>query len=222
MVCYALALTVHYFQEAQLPMETATNSTIRKAQVIGQMETVQNQPIHWDKHRIPVNITLIFSLVVAVYGLTLLLQGDNPLLLVAGIGVGAYSWFTNPRQYVIYPDALSVVYGRPRTKLIPFYTISRLEMRELQTPDRLRVWLTNGKRVVVLAKDVDTFHERLEVALTEFERIHPEYTIAEAPTGDSPIAPPGEPAGESLTESLVEDQETPPSETRENRPPDFT
>lgn len=182
------------------------------------METAQNQPIHWDKHRIPVNITLIFSLAVAVYGLFLLLQGDNGLLLAAGIGVGAYSWFTNPRQYVIYPDALSVVYGRPRTKIIPFHTISRVEMRELQTPDRLRVWLTNGKRVVVLAKDVDTFHERLEIALNEFERTHPEYAIAAEPTSEAAVESPGE----SPTESPVEDQETPPSESRENRPPDFT
>ena len=186
------------------------------------MEATQNQAIHWDKHRIPVNITLIFSLVVAVYGVTLFIQAQEWLLMVAGIGVGIYSWITNPRQYVIYPDALSVVYGKPRVKIIPFHTISRLEMRELQTPDRLRVWMTNGKRVVLMTKDVDTFHERLEIALNEYERMHPEYAISQESTESSNGF-----AEEIHSESPVENQEEPeppPSSDNppENRPPDFT
>lgn len=164
------------------------------------MEQAQNQPIHWDKHRIPVNITFIFSIAVVVYGFV----GVEWLLVIAGLGVGAYSWFTNPRQYAVYSDALSVVYGRPRIKVIPFHTISRLEMRELQTPDRLRVWLTNGRRVVLMVKDVDTFHDRLEQALNEFERTHPEYSIAEEPSTELQEPPPQ------------------PENPSENRPPDFT
>ncbi|GIS83433.1 MAG: hypothetical protein CM1200mP15_20650 [Dehalococcoidia bacterium] len=39
------------------------------------MEDSQNQPIYWDKHRIPVNITIIFSLVVVVFGIVQLTQG---------------------------------------------------------------------------------------------------------------------------------------------------
>ena len=61
------------------------------------MEQPQNQPIYWDKHRIPINLTVIFALFVAVYGLYSLLQGASGVLLVAGLAVGIYSWLTDPQ-----------------------------------------------------------------------------------------------------------------------------
>lgn len=139
------------------------------------MEDSQSQLVYWDKHRIPVNLTLLFSLGVAAYGLFLFLQGGSGIILIiAGLAVGAYSWFTNPRQYRVYDDALVVIYGAPRTRVIPFSNVSHLEMRQLATPDRLRVWPVNGRRVVIMSRDPEAFHEQLQKALDEFRQAHPE------------------------------------------------
>ena len=73
------------------------------------MQETQQEPLHWDSHRTNLNLTLIFSLVVAVIGIM-----GQPLLFVIGVGVAIYSWLTTPKQYLIYRDALVIVYGRPR------------------------------------------------------------------------------------------------------------
>ena len=151
------------------------------------MEQQQNQPIYWDKHRIPVNLTIIFSIFVAAYGLFTVFQGASPLLFVAGLAVGAYSWFTNPRQYWIYPDALVMVYGSPRTRVIPFSNLSHLEMRALATPDRLRAWLYQGRRVVLLVRDPDAFNQHLQKALDDYRRHHPELAVVDSVSDPTPV-----------------------------------
>jgi hypothetical protein len=146
----------------------------------GQMDQTPSQLVYWDKHRIPINLTLLFSLGVAAFGVFNFLQGaGGELLIFAGIGVGAYSWFTNPRQYRIYEDALVIIYGSPRTKVMLFSEISHLEMRQLAIPDRLRVWPVRGRRVVLMARDPEAFHEQLQKALDEFRQRHPEYAPRE-------------------------------------------
>jgi hypothetical protein len=144
------------------------------------MQESPRQLVYSDRHRIPVNLTLIFSLAVAGFGLYTYLRNQGGWLLIfAGLGVGAYSWFTNPRQYDIYRDSLVIVYGAPRKRVIPFSNISHLEMRTLATPDRLRAWLTSGRRVVLMARDPEAFHDHLQKALDDFHRAHPELASAE-------------------------------------------
>ena len=149
------------------------------------MEQTQNQPIYWDKHRIPINLTVIFALLFAVYGLYSLLQGAGGVLLVAGLAVGFYSWFTNPRQYWIYPDALVVVYGRPRTRVIPFTNVSHVEMRAQATPDRLRAALHRGRNLVLMVRDPDAFNEQLQKALDDYRGLHPELSILDSVPDDT-------------------------------------
>ncbi len=144
------------------------------------MEQPQNQLIYWDKHRIPINFTVIFALGVAVFGIV---QGAM-LLIFAGLGIGAYSWLTNARQYRVYPGALVINFGMPRRRVIPFGEISHLEMRQLNTPDRLRVWLINGRRVTLMARDPEAFQEQLQKALDEFKQHNPEHSIADHSSGD--------------------------------------
>ena len=144
------------------------------------MEDSQNQPIYWDKHRIPVNIRIIFSLVVVVFGIVQLTQVMGPgsispqVLIIMGLLVGAYSWLTTPKIYAIYPEALIVAYGRPRRKVIYFNNISEIDMRQRHSPDRLRVIQTNGKRVAIVAKDPESFHDQLESALASFRGVQPQ------------------------------------------------
>ncbi len=149
------------------------------------MEQQQNQPIYWDKHRIPFNLTVIFALLVAAFGLWNMLQGERPILLVAGLAVGIYSWLTNPKQYWIYPDALVVVYGRPRTRVIPFTNVSHLEMRPQATPDRLRAALHRGRNLVLMVRDPDAFNEQLQKALDDYRGLHPELSILDSGTDDT-------------------------------------
>ena len=151
------------------------------------MDQAPDQLIYWDKHRIPVNLTLIFSVGVAIYGVYKYIVEHNYILVFAGLGVAAYTWFTNPRQYLIYPDAMYVMYGKPRTKVIPFGHISRIEMRTLATPDRLRVHPKSGRRVVVMARDPEAFYEKLDEAFTAYRRLHPEEFYADEPITDSRV-----------------------------------
>ena len=79
-----------------------------------------------------------------------------------------YSWLTNPKQYLIYRDALVIVYGRPRVKAIPFQEISHLETLALPMGERLRVRMVNGSRIMLMTKDSDTFRAKLDEALEAF------------------------------------------------------
>lgn len=164
------------------------------------MEQQQNQPIYWDKHRIPINLTVIFAIIVAAFGLfTFMLQGATPVLLVAGLAVGAYSWLTNPRQYWIYPDALVLVYGRPRTRIIPFTNVSQVEMRSQATPDRLRALLHRGRQVILMVRDPDAFNEQLQKALDDFRHLNPELSVGDYGTDDTAQVqdPPEQPSSSS-------------------------
>lgn len=127
------------------------------------MATSQEQPIYSDNHRGSFNLTLIFALVVAFIGVF----GNFPLLII-GLAVAAYSWFTSPKQYLIYRDALVFVYGRPRVKAIPFSEISQLETIALPTGERLRVLMVNGRRMMAQPRDPDTFKARLDEALSNY------------------------------------------------------
>ena len=128
------------------------------------MAQPQEQPLHWDSPKSKYNLTLIFSVVVAVIGLA---TGATFLLLLGLLGA-AMNWFTNAKQYLIYQNSLVVVYGRPRVKVIPFSDISHLEMLVMPMGNRLRVRLVSSKRLVVSVKDVDEFRTRLDDALEKY------------------------------------------------------
>ncbi|PKB81841.1 MAG: hypothetical protein BZY88_05635 [SAR202 cluster bacterium Io17-Chloro-G9] len=111
------------------------------------------------------NLTMIFAMGIAVIGLFT----GAALLFFAGMGVAAYTWFTRPRRYLIYANSLVIEYGRPRIKVISLAEISHLEMLSLPIGDRLRVVLLNGRRTMILAKDLDTFREKLDQALESYQ-----------------------------------------------------
>ena len=145
------------------------------------MET-QSQPIHWDRHRTTFNLTLIFALVVIVLGI---IQGAQGILLVVlGIGFAVYSWLTTPREYLIYQDALVIRYGMPRVKPIPFADISNMESLALPMGERLRVRLASGRRIMLMAKDPETFRDRLDEALRRYNEGQPGYAYVEGTVVD--------------------------------------
>ena len=171
---------------------------------------MQEQPLHWDNHRTNLNLTFIFALIVAVIGIL-----GQPVLFVLGIGVAIYSWLTNPKQYLIYRDALVIIYGRPRIKSYPFQEISHLETLSLPIGERLRVRMVNGRRIMLLTKDSDTFRAKLDEALDAFhgEQRGTDYAIEnELDTGiDTPTEKPLDevPPEENLGESSSENDDVP-------------
>ena len=144
------------------------------------METPQEALIYWDKTRRPVNFLFILAAVAAVLGLMGLVKGNENAesMLILGLGVGAYSWLTNARTYLIYPEHLVIMYGTPRRRIIPFPQISHVEFLSLPTiGDRVRVRLENGRGIMLQAKDSETFHDRLDEALNNFHGPRPEYPL---------------------------------------------
>ena len=133
------------------------------------MSPPPDQPIHWDRHRNTLNITLVLALIIAFFGLL-----NNPILMIAGLAVAAYSWLTSARQYYIYRDSLIIVYGRPRVKVIPFANVSHIELLSLPLGDRLRVQVVGSRPILLAARDSETFLERLDTALEEFRSANPE------------------------------------------------
>ncbi len=144
--------------------------------------TQQNQPLYWDKDRIPVNLTLILALGITAWGAVSSLgwvdMGGNPSIIFAlGVVVAIYTWVSTPRQYLIYANALCVVYGKPRVKVIHFKDIDVVEMGSLATVDQLRVRPIKGRRQPIRVRDVEAFYQQLETALNAFRAAYPEYGI---------------------------------------------
>ena len=129
-----------------------------------QPEQTPDQPIHWDNDRTSMNITLVLAMGIAVYGLVV----AQFLMGLAGLAIAAYTWLTRPRRYLIYSTYLVIQYGMPRIKVIPFSEISHPEMLSLPIGDRLRLVLLNGRRMMITARDLDTFREKLDAALEAF------------------------------------------------------
>ena len=116
------------------------------------------------------NLTLVFALIVAAFGLYgMFSAGDNGLVLALGLAVAAYSWLTTPKHYMIFPGYMVIMFGTPRRKMVPFQQISHVEFLSLPSiGDRLRVRMVNGRSLMLQPRDAETFHDRLEEALSSF------------------------------------------------------
>ena len=120
-------------------------------------------------------MTLILTLGLAVIGVAT----GQLWLLFLGLGFAAYNWFTSAKQYLIYTNALVVVYGRPRVKAYQFSEISHLEMLELPMGQRLRVRLNSGGRLVISTQNIEEFRDRLDEALAKFNDTFQEPALLE-------------------------------------------
>ena len=128
-------------------------------------------------------MTLILALGVAVAGLLF----GRPEFLILGLLVAGLNWFTSAKQYLIYTNALVVVYGRPRVKAYQFSNISHLEMLELPMGMRLRVRLTSGGRFMISTQNIEEFRDRLDEALAKFNDTVPAQLLpGEEPDDSTP------------------------------------
>ena len=129
------------------------------------MAQQQESAIYWDQNATKWNLTLIFSLIVAILGIVM---GFNILLVVLGLGMGAYSWLTTPRQFLIYRDSMVILYGMPRSRVISFAELSHIELLALPLGERLRIRMVSGSRLMLTIRDPGTFRGHLEDALARY------------------------------------------------------
>ena len=139
------------------------------------MEQQEIQPIHSDSPKTKFNVTLIFALVIAMIGVLT----SALFLVILGVAGAGFNWFTSPRRFLIYENALVVIYGRPRLKVVLFPEISYLETLVTPMGQRLRVRLVNGSRIVVGVRDIEEFRVRLDEALEKFNGEYKQRQLAE-------------------------------------------
>lgn len=129
------------------------------------MQDLGNQPIYWDKPKSVMNFRVIVGLIATFIGLIIL---RDPLISIIGLALLGFSWFTDARRYLIYPNSLTIIYGRPRIKAFPFSDISHVEMLDLPMGQRVRVRLTNGSRLFISTQNIEEFRDRLDEAVGKF------------------------------------------------------
>ena len=144
-------------------------------------------------------------------------SGNAWLLIVVGLGVGAYSWLTQPRQYRIYPDALVIMYGMPRNRRLPFSQIREIANDRNFMGDPLRVYTANRRRIPIQVHEPDEFYNHLEPALDDFRRRHPEYRPPPEP--QTPESAASEPAAAADIVDAPPAADRPATDTAPPRPP---
>ncbi len=116
-----------------------------------------------DTPKTRLNVPMILASALAIIGLF-----TGYVLVGLGLVGMIYSWVTTPRQYLIFENALVIVFGRPRVKAIPFPEIDNVEMLTVPAGNVLGVRTVNGKRAIISVVNVDEFKVQLEGAIRKF------------------------------------------------------
>ena len=111
-------------------------------------------------------------------------RGSAFLLIIVGLGVGAYSWLTSPRQYRVYSDALVIMFGMPRRRTIHFSDVREVVLDRGFMGDPLRVYTTNRRRVPLQVREPEEMHRYLDSATKDFWRDNPQYAPPPSEDGD--------------------------------------
>jgi hypothetical protein len=128
------------------------------------MSESQYQPLYRDKNKSPINFMLILGLGAAVFGFVT----PEPTLMMIGIAVAIYAWYTTPSSYLLYNDRLLIVYGRPRVRHVMFENIEGVD--NLMVPlsgQRLRVREFRGRGAWLTPRNPDAFLEQLGIAIQQ-------------------------------------------------------
>jgi hypothetical protein len=169
----------------------------------------QYQPRHSARDKSSINFMLILGLVAAVADI---FTGSGALLVI-GLGVAIYAWFTTPTNYSLYNDRLLIFYGRPRVRHVMFDNIEGVDnlMVPLSGP-RLRVREFRGRGVWLTPRDPETFMEQFRIAMEQFRGTATEdsseadfvpFQREEASEGSLP--------GDQASETVVDDQAREPT-----------
>ena len=134
-------------------------------------------------------------------------RGSAWLLVIVGLGVGAYSWLTSPRQYRVYSDALIIMFGTPRRRTIHFSDIREVVLDRGFMGDPLRVYTANRRRIPLQVREPEEMHRYLDSAVKDFWRDNPQYAPPPSEEGEGEAAP-------DVVESTATDAGEPEAEPR--------
>ena len=89
-------------------------------------------------------------------------------LFLAALGfiVGAVYWFTTPRHYYILDDRLVVLYGQPRTLVVPFESIFDVNVVSVPLTSGIFVRRVNKAGIIIRPRDMQGFFGQLWTALS--------------------------------------------------------
>ena len=140
-------------------------------------------------------------------------RGSAWLLVIVGLGVGAYSWLTSPRQYRVYSDALIIMFGTPRRRTIHFSDIREVVLDRGFMGDPLRVYTVNRRRIPLQVREPEEMHRYLDGAVKDFWRANPQYAPQPDEEGEGSDTP-------DVVESAVADDGDQGAEPRTETTPD--
>ena len=158
-------------------------------------------------------------------------RGSAWLLVIVGLGVGAYSWLTSPRQYRVYSDALIIMFGMPRQRTIHFSDIREVVLDRGFMGDPLRVYTVNRRRIPLQVREPEEMHRYLDGAVKDFWRANPQYApqpdeegegasatdVVETTVAETTVVDGGEPAEEPRTETTTDAAEDAPERSPRSR-----
>ena len=153
-------------------------------------------------------------------------RGSAWLLVIVGLGVGAYSWLTSPRQYRVYSDALIIMFGMPRRRTIHFSDIREVVLDRGFMGDPLRVYTVNRRRIPLQVREPEEMHRYLDGAVKDFWRANPQYAPQPDEEGEgdgatdvveSTATNDSEPADEPRAETTRSDAEDAPERSPRSR-----
>lgn len=106
-------------------------------------------------------INFYIAIGVVIFGL----WTGEMFLAALGFAVGAIYWFTTPRHYYVMPDSLVVMYGQPRTLVVPFEAIFDANIVRVPLTSGIFVRRVNKAGVIIRPRDLEGFMGQLWSAL---------------------------------------------------------
>ncbi len=107
-------------------------------------------------------INFYIAIGVVIFGLW-----TGELFLAAlGLVVGLVYWFTTPRYYHVMSDRLVVMYGQPRTLVVPFDAIFDVNIVRVPLTSGIFIRRVNKPGVIIRPRDMEGFVGQLWTALS--------------------------------------------------------
>ena len=106
-------------------------------------------------------INFYIAIGVVIFGL----WTGEMFLAALGFAVGAIYWFTTPRHYYVMPDSLVVMYGQPRTLVVPFDAIFDANIVRVPLTSGIFVRRVNKAGVIIRPRDLEGFMGQLWSAM---------------------------------------------------------
>jgi hypothetical protein len=122
-------------------------------------------------------INFYIAIGVVIFGL----WTGEMFLAALGFAVGAIYWFTTPRHYYVMPNSLVVMYGQPRTLVVPFEAIFDANIVRVPLTSGIFIRRVNKAGVIIRPRDLEGFVGQLWSAMNAAGAPAAENMLAQQP-----------------------------------------